>query len=772
MTSFDCVDEKLFDIIIVGSSAGGVLAARLSENPSLRILLLEAGNDHRSATMSKEMKAVNPMALWADPTWTWRETEVSRTDAQLPRFYPVGCGLGGGSAMNGMGAIRPSKEDFDEWESKGCDGWGWNQMLPCLRRLEKDPLGDAQPDIHGVEGPVPIYRLPRDEWGPVATAMRSCALELGYGEAPDINHPAATGCVSFAYNVEPDCGSTSQMRRVSVNDGYIEKARVRPNVTVKCNTVVDRVIFDSKKRATGVVLASGLFIACRHEVIVCGGAMHSPAILQRSGIGPSQLLDALAIPIVADVPGVGAGLQDHPVINGRVPLHHAAPPEARHTTALVRFSSSAAAPGQAAVEPDTFNDLYFVAVEHGTDPRAQTAAALAPLPSVALAPAPHRPELDARDEGQHSAELDADPIGAADAPIGFIDVMLLKVYSRGAVRIRSRDPLQLPCVQENMLSDERDVKRMAVGVSRLASMLATRTIADLAAPTGRPITIGQKGLGGLSVQDAAALAARAGPDFGTWARQHASDGIHMSSSCSMGPPEAKWAVVDSDCRVRGVSNLRVVDASIMPSCVRANTHLATIAIAERAAEIISAAYQAGTDASVRISLLGSCEKHVFEIISSWIHEEWPEETRAFGQSNADAVLDRLLASTFRPSATAAQGEAALPVTLVASVGGAVVGSVSLCAEDMAGRDAEFGPWLAALYVKPEARGTGVASALLTAADRLAKRLNLPRLSLWFPKSKPRLLELYRRHGWVVVEESHYQSSSFGGDVVIMSLPRL
>ena len=208
----DCLqgtDETPFDIVIVGSSAGGVLAARLSEHDNLRILLLEAGDDHRTATMSREMKAVNPMNLWADPTWTWSDSKVSRTHAQLPRFYPVGRGLGGGSAMNGMGAIRPSKEDFDEWETQGCDGWGWNEMLPCLCRLEKDPMGDVQPDLHGSAGPIPIYRLPVEKWGPVAAAMRSSALDQGYGESPDINSPVATGCVSFAYNVAADRESPS-----------------------------------------------------------------------------------------------------------------------------------------------------------------------------------------------------------------------------------------------------------------------------------------------------------------------------------------------------------------------------------------------------------------------------------------------------------------------------------------------------------------------------------------------------------------------------------
>jgi len=300
--------DALFDIIIVGSCAGGVLAARLSDNPNLRILLLEAGPDHRTATMSPEMMAVNPMSLWADPTWTWPDCKVRRTMLQAPRHYPIGRGAGGGSAINGMGAIRPSPQDFAEWEDMyGCEGWGWNTMLPCLRRLESDPTGAAwEPEAHGVEGPIPIFRQPLESWGPVARAMRLSALEKGYGESPDINSPTASGCVSFAYNVDP-----ISLRRVSVNDGYIEKTRGRQNLMVRCKAVVDRVLFNEKKEATGVLLVSGEQILCRCEVIICAGALQSPAILQRSGVGPTDLLQSLGIPIVADVPGVGIPLA-HP----------------------------------------------------------------------------------------------------------------------------------------------------------------------------------------------------------------------------------------------------------------------------------------------------------------------------------------------------------------------------------------------------------------------------------------------------------------------------
>jgi GNAT superfamily N-acetyltransferase len=161
---------------------------------------------------------------------------------------------------------------------------------------------------------------------------------------------------------------------------------------------------------------------------------------------------------------------------------------------------------------------------------------------------------------------------------------------------------------------------------------------------------------------------------------------------------------------------------------------------------------------------------VVDKIATWIHEEWPEETRASGQCGAAAVADRFWATTFRTSEKSAVGEASLPITLAAVIRGDVVGTVSLYAEDMAGRDADFGPWLAALYVDSACRGCGVAAALLTAAAGMAKRMALSRLSLWFPKSKAHLLKLYQKFGWVVVDEVHYQCSSFGGHVIIMSLP--
>ena len=172
---------------------------------------------------------------------------------------------------------------------------------------------------------------------------------------------------------------------------------------------------------------------------------------------------------------------------------------------------------------------------------------------------------------------------------------------------------------------------------------------------------------------------------------------------------------------------------------------------------------------IRINLLGQCDRPVFDTIARWIHGEWPDELRAFGQNNVEAVAQHLWTTTLRTSITPVQGMASLPATLVASVDNVLLGTVSLYAEDMAGHDAEFGPWLASLYVAPEGRGHGVASVLLKAAASLAKRLGLLRLGLWFPKSKPHLLELYKKHGWEVVREMNYQSSSFGGEVVVMSL---
>jgi choline dehydrogenase len=527
-------DQARFDYIIVGAgSAGCVLANRLTESGRHRVLLLEAGGHDRHIWIHIPL-GYGKLFDNAKVNWLYKtEPEPELNNRQI--IQPRGKVLGGSSSINGLLYIRGQHEDYDHWRQLGNAGWGFADVLPYFRRAEDQGRGGD--DFHGVGGPLAVSDV--SEPHPLCEAFIEAAQQAGIPRNDDFNGAAQEGAGYFQLTAKNG-------RRWSTAVGYLRQARRRHNLAVVSDALASRILF-SGRRAIGVQYLSHGRTCTAYadgEVIVSGGAFNSPQLLQLSGLGPAKILRDLGVAAIADMPGVGADLQDHLQIR-------------------MQYRCT---------EPITMNDV----INHW---RHRYGAGLRYLMSrkglltigagYAGAFFRTRPELATPDVQIHFLIFSADAAGAVlHAFPGFMtSVCQLRPESRGFVRIKSNDPRMPPAIQPRYLSARADCDSVVAG------MKAMRRIMN--EPAMRRYIAEERAPGAQCVADADLLA---------FARDTGTTVYHPTSTCRMGSDPL--AVVDERLRVRGFERLRVIDASIMPTVVSGNTNAAAVMIGEKGADMV------------------------------------------------------------------------------------------------------------------------------------------------------------------------------------------
>jgi choline dehydrogenase len=530
-----------FDYVVVGAgTAGCVVASRLAEDSSVSVLLLEAGGSDRTLWIQLP---IGYGRTFFDPKINWMyDTDPEAALNGRTSYWPRGRVIGGSGSINAMVHVRGQKADFDDWRDMGNPGWGFADTLPYFRKSEDHDGGETP--FHGAGGPMHVSDI-SDSTHPICALFLQTAVELGFRTTHDFNGPEGEGVGFYQIN-------THRGRRASTANAFLRPALRRHNIKLRTNALATRIQFDGN-RATGVIYERDGRVcagAARREVILCGGAINSPQLLQLSGIGDPADLATAGIPVRHALTGVGKNLQDHLAVSyfyrcNRPTLNDELRPLSGKILAGLRYLIDRGGPLSMSVNqaggfvrssvslarPDL--QLYFSPVSYTQTPLSERRL------------------------------LNPDPFSAF-----LLSVNACRPTSRGTIRIICDDPRRAPSIKPHYLSTDQDLADALAGAKLLRRFAATRPLADIITGEIKP---------GPEVRTDDDLLA----DF----RARGDTVYHPVGTCAMGP-DPRNAVVDAELRVHGLAGLRVIDASIFPAITSGNTNAPTVMVAEKGADLV------------------------------------------------------------------------------------------------------------------------------------------------------------------------------------------